>query len=378
MRNKPFIQKTIATLTLVLSVATVFLAVKFVSAWTGPTQPPPDGNISALLSGSGTVNYIPKWTSPTALGNSLIFDNGTNVGIGTTSPQSKLHINDPGTTYNGEVGAISVRLGSNEVKRLYIGWDNALDTNGAAYLQSVQSGVAYRSLLFNPSGGNVGIGTTSPSALLDVADIYSAGGRNLEIGDDVFLTDVDAANTLGIYGQQNSAIATLHLGSGGASISGCGSNIGIGTPSPGTKLTVSGGIDSALATANSGYIISGNPSGQHITIDDNEIMSKATGTTGATLYVQNDGGTTTFGGPINIGRSVPTASCSVAAGATTACTASCAAGYTVTGGGFYSTGATTFAVDSYPSTTTTWKVDYRNPGGSSITVTVYAVCYQLI
>lgn len=35
---------------------------------------------------SGTTNYIPKFTSTSAIGNSVIYDNGTSVGIGTTSP----------------------------------------------------------------------------------------------------------------------------------------------------------------------------------------------------------------------------------------------------------------------------------------------------
>lgn len=35
------------------------------------------------ITGSGTTNYLSKWTSGTALGNSLIYESGTNVGIGT-------------------------------------------------------------------------------------------------------------------------------------------------------------------------------------------------------------------------------------------------------------------------------------------------------
>jgi hypothetical protein len=42
--------------------------------------------------GTGTANYISKFTGTTTQGNSLIFDNGTNVGISTTSPADKLHI----------------------------------------------------------------------------------------------------------------------------------------------------------------------------------------------------------------------------------------------------------------------------------------------
>lgn len=39
----------------------------------------------------GTINYVPKMTSSTSIGCSQIFDNGTNVGIGTVSPGYKLH-----------------------------------------------------------------------------------------------------------------------------------------------------------------------------------------------------------------------------------------------------------------------------------------------
>jgi len=43
--------------------------------------------------GSGTLNYVAKWTpNGNTVGNSQIFDNGTNVGIGTTSPEAKLQV----------------------------------------------------------------------------------------------------------------------------------------------------------------------------------------------------------------------------------------------------------------------------------------------
>jgi len=49
------------------------------------------------VTGTGTTNYITKWTSGSVVGNSIIYDNGTNVGIGTTSsPLSKLHISGSG------------------------------------------------------------------------------------------------------------------------------------------------------------------------------------------------------------------------------------------------------------------------------------------
>ena len=50
---------------------------------------------SGGLGGSGTTNYVAKFTGSTTLGNSQIFDNGTSVGIGKTNPSSsyKLDVN---------------------------------------------------------------------------------------------------------------------------------------------------------------------------------------------------------------------------------------------------------------------------------------------
>ena len=49
---------------------------------------------TAFVDGSGTTNYIPKWTPDgDTLGNSQIFDNGTDVGINTATPVETLDVN---------------------------------------------------------------------------------------------------------------------------------------------------------------------------------------------------------------------------------------------------------------------------------------------
>jgi len=47
----------------------------------------------AGLGGSGTTNYLAKFTNPTTVGNSVIFENSGNIGIGTTNPSAKLDVN---------------------------------------------------------------------------------------------------------------------------------------------------------------------------------------------------------------------------------------------------------------------------------------------
>ena len=53
-----------------------------------------DTQVGSKIGGSGTDNYIPRFNGTNALENSIIFDNGTKVGIGTTSPAGKLSIVD--------------------------------------------------------------------------------------------------------------------------------------------------------------------------------------------------------------------------------------------------------------------------------------------
>jgi hypothetical protein len=48
---------------------------------------------TAGIAGSGTTSYIPKWSNSNTLTNSLIYDNSTNVGIGTTTPAAKFTVN---------------------------------------------------------------------------------------------------------------------------------------------------------------------------------------------------------------------------------------------------------------------------------------------
>lgn len=49
-----------------------------------------DNNAGAGHTGTGTLNYIPRWTSSTGLGNSILYQNLNKIGIGTTAPTSKL------------------------------------------------------------------------------------------------------------------------------------------------------------------------------------------------------------------------------------------------------------------------------------------------
>ena len=52
------------------------------------------------VGGSGTTNYVAKWTTSTDIGNSSIFDNGTSVGIGTNTPVSTYKLDVVGNIFS--------------------------------------------------------------------------------------------------------------------------------------------------------------------------------------------------------------------------------------------------------------------------------------
>ena len=51
----------------------------------------PSANSTGNVTGFGTPNYLAKWGA-TQLGSSIVYDDGTNLGIGTSTPSSKLHL----------------------------------------------------------------------------------------------------------------------------------------------------------------------------------------------------------------------------------------------------------------------------------------------
>ena len=74
-----------------ISIALCALTASAQSQSTSRTTPQP-ANDSPAVKGSGTVNFIPRWTGPRSQGNSLIYQSGSSLGVGTTNPQAMLDV----------------------------------------------------------------------------------------------------------------------------------------------------------------------------------------------------------------------------------------------------------------------------------------------
>ena len=149
-----------------------------------------DGSVSTLptdlIKGTGTVNYLTKFSASGTLNSSIIYDDGTNVGIGTTNPINKFTILGADDTLptlgtsSGKLGIFNRVSGNPTYGMLY----GVLGT-GSSYIQAQrvdETAVAYN-LLLQPSGGNVSIGgITTPSEKLDVNGNVKATGYKTPTG----------------------------------------------------------------------------------------------------------------------------------------------------------------------------------------------------
>jgi hypothetical protein len=88
------------------------------------------------------------------------------VGIGTSSPVNLLHVQGDATFELNAGGQFAIRGSTNSQNRFNFGFET---TNNYAWIQAITAGTAFRPIALNPSGGNVGIGTTSPTGQLTVS-----------------------------------------------------------------------------------------------------------------------------------------------------------------------------------------------------------------
>jgi len=204
-----------------------------------------------LVSSAG-VNYIQSGTSSAATSAPFVISaiggggdwmrvTNSSVTIGASGTASDLTVYTTATsTANANAGATICNSGN--TRQINLGVD---DTNSTTWIQGWIPGTGASSITLQPTDGNVGLGTTAPTASLDVASGSSpavfvragAGGALASSAGAGLKLEYSTASDIGLIQAYNYATTTakpLALNSGGG-------DVGIGTTAPGSRLDVNGG-----------------------------------------------------------------------------------------------------------------------------------------
>tara|TARA_Y100000389_G_scaffold103441_2_gene100323 strand:+ start:3566 stop:10504 length:6939 start_codon:yes stop_codon:yes gene_type:complete len=241
--------------------------------------------------GSGTANYLAKWTSSKNISSGIIYDDGTNIGIGTASPNYKLdvagsgsfnslNINDAFTfpTSDGTEGQSLVSDGAGTVVWSGIDTDTNNYVTGVAFDTATEvltlnrldlsdlttssfSGVYLKELSQDPSpqlGGDLDLSGNdiTGNGSINIGGDLTTNGNNVDIGSTAYGLQVSssaatlASNRLQILGSEtvfNQAGSTADFrveGTGQSHllfIDSSKDSVGIATEYPTSKLTIGSG-----------------------------------------------------------------------------------------------------------------------------------------
>jgi hypothetical protein len=238
------------------------------------------------VDGSGTTNYVAKWSDTDTITDSVIFDNGTNVGIGTDSPAAKLDLVGGDVTGGLKISAnkttsaffafgadanetriTSTSYGSYKPLTIYTGGLERMriDSSGDISFRDTSNNQAF---YWDASAAKLGIGTTSPTATLTAFNTGSdSAGSNpaFAIGDGNYhwrkTTDGSKLILDTYYGGWNPTF-TVDRTSG---------NVGIGTTTPAAPLHVNGGSSTGFATVK--HLELGFTSGRGLTVSTSQVVA---------------------------------------------------------------------------------------------------------
>ncbi len=278
-----------------------------------------NSNVAAKMyynGSSGNIGYLSLYGGVTenvkVAGSGVSYFNGGNVGIGTTTPAAKLHVLTD-TQYDGIF--LSGRYDQLVAK---LNWINSSAVNSAGSLNLYEAN-ATRTVITALgdsyfTGGNVGIGTTTPSNKLQVNVTSDNDGILLSGNSNVAAKMYynGASGNIGYLSLYGGVTENIKVAGSGASYFN-GGNVGIGTTTPASKLHV------LSASGGDGILLSGT--------DDNRIAIKLhhTNASGATvgllsmysnadekIYLNANGNSYFNGGNVGIGTTTPAFNLSVA------------------------------------------------------------------
>ena len=217
------------------------------------------------VTGTGTTNYVTKWTSSSAIGNSQIIDNGTNVLIGTNSDAGyKLQVNgsfrvEGNSLFNGSILSNSTITGSSIIKSggtssQYLMADGSTSTltnpvtgtGTTNYLPKFTSSSAIGNSSITDDGTVVKItSNTAGNATLNLISTNNANSGKIQLGGGTFGATIEknslGANTSLIFNSYHGGAEGYIFQSNGTNVMtlNASGNLGLGvTPSAwGSQVT---------------------------------------------------------------------------------------------------------------------------------------------
>ena len=212
------------------------------------------------ISGSGTANYISKFTDTGVIENSIVYDDGSSVGIGTMTPGAKLEVNGnlllnytaAANVIGNRIGGAAFSLGAGQYyTQLSLDPSYSFrigpDTRGDILSGAGSPTSTY--FFVNASSGKIGLGTTAPSNELDVrgsinasSEIYVNNGTAVS----PWLYNQTAAAILGEVNRWNLSGTDLYPES-------LSYKVGVGTDSPSAYYFQVGNLSGKSDIDVSGY-----------------------------------------------------------------------------------------------------------------------------
>jgi len=132
-----------------------------------------------VVSGSGTPNSIPMWTGTFSLGNSILFQGGGNIGIGTKRPGGKLDVENNSSTQSAIFAQNASTTGN--INGVF-GITNSPQGNGVLGINNATSGYAAGVTGISNSNGGPGVNgfSTSPTGGWGVYGAAATSGIAVE------------------------------------------------------------------------------------------------------------------------------------------------------------------------------------------------------
>ena len=188
---------------------------------------------ASIIAGSGTLNFLTKWTPDgNTLGNSSIFDDG-NVGIGTTtSPLQKLQV---AGDINIETGS-GIRISNTATSAQYLRGDGTRFVSSAILAGDLPSSFS---------------GLANPAASLGLTTINGSATTAMRSDGAPALSQAIVPTWTGIHTFSNANYSALFTGG----------NVGIGTVTPTAKLEIAGQIKITGGSPGTGKVLTSDASG---------------------------------------------------------------------------------------------------------------------